>query len=194
METFYSDCQHILRLTTDGRAIGVVTEQLAYFTGPTTGGLLNATEVIISVFTLRKRLMRVVHLSLLGSILSNMLLVPVCSFFVGSLTNSEKDQKINKQAAGVSIGLLLMTCMGLLFPAVLHATGSEIHESASELTLFRFISRVLVVAYEIFLYFQLRSNKIFYEPSEGEAEEKQITNFIPFNDKKILSYQTKLNL
>ncbi|KAL2610489.1 hypothetical protein R1flu_029062 [Riccia fluitans] len=156
--------------------LGFVTEQLAYFTGPTSGGLLNATfgnatEMIISVFALRKGLMRVVQLSLLGSILSNMLLVLGCSFFVGGLTHSGKDQKFNKQAAGVSIGLLLMTCMGLLFPAVLHATGTEIHDSASELTLSRFISCVLVVAYGIFLYFQLRSHKRLYESAEGEAEE-----------------------
>jgi calcium/proton exchanger cax len=49
------------------------------------GGLLNATfgnatEMIICIMALRKNMIRVVQLSLLGSILSNMLLVLGCAF------------------------------------------------------------------------------------------------------------------
>lgn len=43
----------------------------------------NATEVIVAVFALRGGLLRVVQMSLLGSILSNMLLVLGSSFFLG---------------------------------------------------------------------------------------------------------------
>ncbi|BBN20267.1 Ca2+:H+ antiporter [Marchantia polymorpha subsp. ruderalis] len=156
--------------------LGYVTEQLAFFTGPTAGGLLNATfgnatEMIISIFALRKRMIRVVQLSLLGSILSNMLLVLGCAFFVGGLTHSKKDQKFNKQVAVVSTSLLLMACMGLLFPAVLHATGTELHNYTSELSLSRFISIVLVLAYGFYLFFQLKSHRRLYETEDGEAEE-----------------------
>lgn len=50
------------------------------YTNETLGGLLNAsfgnaTELIISVFALKYGYMRVVQLSLLGSIVSNLLLV-----------------------------------------------------------------------------------------------------------------------
>lgn len=67
--------------------LGFVTEQLSCCTGATVGGLLNATfgnatEVIICVMALRKNMIRVVQLSLLGSILSNMLLVLGCAFFL----------------------------------------------------------------------------------------------------------------
>lgn len=66
---------------------------------PTVGGLLNATfgnatELIISLFALREGLLRVVQMSLLGSILSNMLLVLGCAFFFGGLKHSE--QTFNK--------------------------------------------------------------------------------------------------
>ncbi|KAL5160482.1 Vacuolar cation/proton exchanger 5 [Glycine soja] len=60
--------------------LGYATEQLAFYTGDTVGGLLNATfgnatELIISIYALKSGMTRVVQLSLLGSILSNMLLV-----------------------------------------------------------------------------------------------------------------------
>lgn len=75
--------------------------QLSYFTGATVGGLLNATfgnatEMIISILALRQNMIRVVQLSLLGSILSNMLLVLGCAFFFGGLKHPKKEQKFTK--------------------------------------------------------------------------------------------------
>jgi hypothetical protein len=58
--------------------------------GDVVGGLLNATfgnvvEVILSLVALRKGLYTVVAASLLGSILSNLLLVMGCCFLLGGL-------------------------------------------------------------------------------------------------------------
>ncbi|KAJ6776773.1 VACUOLAR CATION/PROTON EXCHANGER 2 [Salix koriyanagi] len=110
--------------------LGYATEQIAMYTGPTIGGLLNATfgnatELIIAIYALRNGMIRVVQLSLLGSILSNMLLVLGCAFFCGGLVFNGKEQVFNKATATVSSGLLLMAVMGLLFPAVLHYTHTE---------------------------------------------------------------------
>lgn len=65
------------------------------------GGLVNATfgnatELIICVFALRNNMVRVVQLSLLGSILSNMLLVLGCAFLFGGFATSKKEQKFDK--------------------------------------------------------------------------------------------------
>nr|XP_029121643.1 vacuolar cation/proton exchanger 5 isoform X4 [Elaeis guineensis] len=81
--------------------LGFATEQLAFFTGPTVGGLLNATfgnatELIISIFALKGGMIRVVQQSLLGSILSNMLLVLGCAFFSGGIVFNKKEQVFNK--------------------------------------------------------------------------------------------------
>ncbi|XP_024032139.1 vacuolar cation/proton exchanger 5 isoform X2 [Morus notabilis] len=81
--------------------LGYTTEQLACYTGPTIGGLLNATfgnatELIISIYALKSGLIRVVQQSLLGSILSNMLLVLGCAFFAGGLVHSKTEQVFNK--------------------------------------------------------------------------------------------------
>ncbi|KAH9539405.1 hypothetical protein CY35_15G056500 [Sphagnum magellanicum] len=159
--------------------LGFVTEQLSNFTGPTVGGLLNATfgnatEIIICVFALKDDMIRVVQLSLLGSILSNMLLVLGCAFFFGGLVHSN-DQKFNKGTAQVSSGLLLMAVMGLLFPAVLHATHTELKYGASELSLSRFSSIIMLAAYSSFIYFQLRSDK---ECSNDADEEQGDSGFL----------------
>ncbi|XP_038692469.1 vacuolar cation/proton exchanger 3-like isoform X1 [Tripterygium wilfordii] len=184
--------------------LGFTTEQLAFFTGPTgissfaianqqpllnfcyfniIGGLLNATfgnatELIISILALRNGMMRVVQQSLLGSILSNMLLVLGCAFFSGGLVVRKREQVFNKAAAGVNCGLLLMAVMGLLFPAVLHATHTEVHFGKSELALSRFSSCVMLVAYAAFLHFQLRKQDTLYvsvdeNPSQINTDDEE---------------------
>ncbi|KAJ4730292.1 Vacuolar cation/proton exchanger [Melia azedarach] len=165
--------------------LGFATEQLAFFTGTTVGGLLNATfgnatELIISIFALKKGMMRVVQQSLLGSILSNMLLVLGCAFFCGGLVITKREQVFNKAVASVNSGLLLMAVMGLLFPAVLHATHTELHFGKSELALSRFSSCIMLAAYAAYLYFQLKSQKKLRDQinedesqSEGSSDDEE---------------------
>ncbi|XP_042947347.1 vacuolar cation/proton exchanger 2-like isoform X2 [Carya illinoinensis] len=158
--------------------LGYATEQLAFYTGPTVGGLLNATfgnatELIISIYALRSGLIRVVQLSLLGSILSNMLLVLGCAFFCGGLVFYKKEQQFNKATAVVSSGLLLMAVMGLLFPAVLHYTHTEVHFGKSELALSRFSSCIMLVAYAAYLFFQLKSQNNLYSPINEEGSQNE---------------------
>lgn len=168
--------------------LGFITEQLAYFTGPTVGGLLNATfgnatEMIICVFALRSGMVRVVQLSLLGSILSNMLLVLGCAFLFGGLANSKKEQKFDKAAAHLNSSLLLMAVMCMLFPATLHATRTELQRGKSELTLSRVTSCVMLVAYTGYIFFQLcnpspslrdEDIEVAVESAESESEESEV--------------------
>lgn len=164
----------LLGITPLAERLGYATEQLAFYTGATVGGLLNATfgnatELIISIHALRNGMIRVVQQSLLGSILSNMLLVLGCAFFSGGLVYMKKEQVFNKSTAVVNSGLLLMTVMGLLFPAVLHSTHSEVHSGKSELALSRFSSCVMLIAYAAYLFYQLRSQSNQYVPLNEEG-------------------------
>lgn len=59
----------------------------------------------------------------------------------------------------VNSGLLLMAVMCILFPAVLHFTHTEVHFGKSELSLSRFSSCIMLVAYGSYLFFQLRSQR-----------------------------------
>lgn len=77
------------------------------------GGLLNATfgnatEMIISIYALKSDMIRVVQQSLLGSILSNMLLVLGCAFFTGGIVHYQKVQVFNKVCI---MTRLLLYCM-----------------------------------------------------------------------------------
>ncbi|ONK61183.1 uncharacterized protein A4U43_C08F27080 [Asparagus officinalis] len=153
--------------------LGYATEQLAFYTGPTVGGLLNATfgnatEMIIAIYALKNGMIRVVQQSLLGSILSNMLLVLGCSFFSGGIVHCKKDQVFTKATAVVNSGLLLMAVMGLMFPAVLHFTHSEVQYGKSEVALSRFSSCIMLVAYASYLVFQLKSHRNLYNPVDNE--------------------------
>ena len=72
--------QNIIGLIPLALILGEITEDLAVRFGPTVGGLLNATfgnvvELILSIVALTKGLYTVVASSLVGSILSNLLLV-----------------------------------------------------------------------------------------------------------------------
>ncbi|XP_010552333.1 PREDICTED: vacuolar cation/proton exchanger 5 isoform X2 [Tarenaya hassleriana] len=171
----------LLGITPLAERLGYATEQLACYTGPTVGGLLNATfgnvtELIISIFALKNGMIRVVQLTLLGSILSNMLLVLGCAFFSGGLVFYRKDQVFDKGNAVVNSGLLLMSVMGLLLPAVLHYTHSEVHAGSSELALSRFSSCVMLIAYAAYLFFQLKSQPSSYAPLSEVTNQNEETS------------------
>ena len=69
-----------------------------------------------------------------------------------------------------------MAVMGIMFPAVLRFTRSEVHTGKSELALSRFSSCIMLVAYASYLVFQLKSHRNLYNPI-GEVS---FINFIIF--------------
>src|SRR5919107_1181849 len=108
--------------------LGVATEQLAGHTGPTIGGLLNATlgnlaELIIAALALRAGLIGLVKASITGSILGNLLLVLGAAQLAGGL--KYKTQQFNPNLAGMSVSLLVIAVIGLVVPALFHATHPD---------------------------------------------------------------------
>jgi len=72
-----------------------------FFSHFAVGGLINATcgnatELIIAIFALRQNKVQVLKYSLLGSILSNLLLVLGTSLICGGLANLSKDQTFDR--------------------------------------------------------------------------------------------------
>ncbi|KAG2315629.1 hypothetical protein Bca52824_018751 [Brassica carinata] len=184
----------LIGITPLAERLGYATEQLAFYTGPTVGGLLNATfgnvtELIISIFALKNGMIRVVQQTLLGSILSNMLLVLGCAFFCGGLVFHQKDQVFDKGIAVVNSGLLLMAVMGILFPAVLYYTHSEVHTGSSELALSRFSSCIMLIAYAAYLFFQLKSQSSSYTPLEEETNQNEETSGEDEEDPEISKWE-----
>ncbi|CAG8557839.1 20551_t:CDS:2, partial [Racocetra persica] len=82
--------------------LSFVTEDISLNAGPAIAGLLNATfgnvtELIISIFALRAGEIKIVQSSMLGSIISNILLVLGTCFLAGGI--KYKTQKFNQTAA-----------------------------------------------------------------------------------------------
>lgn len=105
--------------------MGRATENLAARTGPTIGGLLNATfgnatELIIAFFALQAGKTEVVKASITGSMICNMLFVLGLALFLGGLRYSK--QTFNKNMAGALASLLLIVMIAFLVPALFDFT------------------------------------------------------------------------
>jgi len=166
--------------------VSFLTEQIAIYTGPTVGGLLNATcgnatELIIALFALMGGQIEVVKCSLLGSVLSNLLLVLGTSLFCGGVVNLGSDQPYDRTQADVSTGLLILGVLCQSLPLMLrYAVGAGEHSVAAPTTvldLSRACSVVMLLAYVAYLFFQLKTHAQLFEPQEVddgcEAEEDE---------------------
>ncbi|GMM29340.1 Vcx1 protein [Martiniozyma asiatica (nom. inval.)] len=135
-------------------------------------GLLNATfgnavEVIVSIIALRQGQVRVVQASMLGSILSNLLLVLGTCFIVGGL--KFKVQHFNQTAAQTMGSLLGMAVMGLMLPAAFHLSmNGEDGEGEKLLELSRGTSIVLLIVYCFYMVFQLKTHEYLF--SDGDED------------------------
>ncbi|GIL74793.1 hypothetical protein Vretimale_2349 [Volvox reticuliferus] len=177
--TFTLSCLALVPLA---ERLGFVTEQLAMYTNDTLGGLLNATfgnatEIIISAFAMiqaRKQksstttYLRVVQLSLLGSVASNLLLVMGTAFIAGGIKT--KAQTFNQTGINVNAGMLVLSCFAIMLPSLLDATQSGAKaDNRSELALSRFESIFMFLCYCIYLYFQLKSHRHLFEEDSSTS-------------------------
>ncbi|KAI3781611.1 hypothetical protein L2E82_11629 [Cichorium intybus] len=160
--------------------VSFLTEQLAFYTGPTVGGLLNATcgnatELIIAIFALMENKIDVVKYSLLGSILSNLLLVLGTSLLCGGIANLSSEQKFDRKQADVNTALLLLGLLCHTLPLMYRyaANGSTTADalSTATLNLSRASCIVMLVAYFAYLIFQLYTHRQFFEAEEEETED-----------------------
>jgi Ca2+:H+ antiporter len=163
----------LLAIAPFAERLSFVTEQLALHTSETLGGLLNATfgnvtELIVSIFALSRKMYRIVQVSLLGSILSNLLLVLGCAFFAGGV--SYKQQKFNKTSSAVNAGLLIVSVLTYIFPMILEASD-EPNASESALTVSRCVSVLLLLTYACYIYFQLVSHTHLFQDDEDDDDD-----------------------
>jgi Ca2+:H+ antiporter len=117
---FISACVAIVPLA---GLIGRATEQLAERSGPTVGGLLNATfgnvtELIIGILLVWAGEFEVVKASLIGSIIGNLVLVLGASYLAGGLRHRAQGQRFDAKAARLHSSSLLLAVAGLVMPAV----------------------------------------------------------------------------
>jgi len=166
----------LLALAPFAERLGFVTEQIALHTNDTLGGLLNATfgnatELIVAINALSNGLYRLVQLSLLGSILSNLLLVLGTALLAGGYKH--KTQRFNKITSQVNGCLLLAAVSATIFPTVMSSFGESTREG--QLGLSRAAAVVLLLLYGSLLYFQMVTHKDAYDDDtkiKSEADGK----------------------
>ncbi len=146
--------------------MGRATEELAARTGPTFGGLMNATlgnaaELIIGIFAIKAGLLDLVKASLTGSIIGNLLLILGLALLVGGLRHER--QRFNRKAAGMNAALLALAVVGLVVPSLFAFT----HRLAGASTLGRLsliVATVLMAVYLLSLLFSLKTHRKAFRP------------------------------
>ncbi|OMO97563.1 Calcium/proton exchanger [Corchorus olitorius] len=176
----------LLGLTPLAERVSFLTEQLACYTGPTVGGLLNATcgnatELIIAIFALSQHKIDVVKYSLLGSVLSNLLLVLGTSLFCGGIANLRKEQKYDRRQADVNSLLLLLGLLCHSLPLLFRLAGAAPTAETTDptLQLSRASSIVMLIAYLSYLVFQLFTHRQLFEAQEESEDEDGVSEEEP---------------
>ncbi|EKM77745.1 hypothetical protein AGABI1DRAFT_61323 [Agaricus bisporus var. burnettii JB137-S8] len=151
--------------------LGFGTEQIALKTSASVGGLLNATlgnivEMIIAGIALKECELELVQSSLLGGLLSNLLLVLGMAFIVGGYRFHQ--QEFQPMVAQLNSSLLIVSVISLIVPVAFHQYLENRVDDGQELPILLELSRgaavILILIYFAYLYFQFYShNHLFLE-------------------------------
>lgn len=159
--------------------MGKATEELAIYTGPKIGGLLNATlgnaaELIITVVAiqkgaanpeLREGLMSLVKASITGSVLGNLLLILGFSVLLGGL--KFKRQTFDKTQAGVNATMLILAIIALAVPSFFSHSIDEVNHAGVEYLSIG-VAVVMIAVYVLSLIFSFQQ-----ESGDATAEHHQ---------------------
>jgi len=153
--------------------IGKATEDLASHTSEVLGGLLNATfgnivEMLLCIAGIRANEVVLIQCTLIGSILSNMLLVLGTAFIVGGIRHHELF--FSQVSSNMQASLMLLSVLGISLPTMycFLVPGNQAIEPIS-----RVCATLLFLMYLQYLVFQLWTHADFIA-AEEEAVQKPI--------------------
>lgn len=164
-------CLCFLGLVPVAKLLGDATDHLADNLNETIGGLLNATfgnavEMILTISLIAAGELKMVKQSLLGSILSNLLLVLGMAFFAGGIKQSE--QVFSGAAALINVTMLLVGLMAFCLPSVFSLSASASEDDT--LLISRTCAIFVAIGYVAYLVFQLYTHTEFFDDAIGGAE------------------------
>ncbi|KAK2460882.1 hypothetical protein APHAL10511_007352 [Amanita phalloides] len=155
------------------KLLAFATDEISKRVGQTLAGLINATlgnavELIVAIIALTKCELRIVQSSLVGSILSNLLLVLGMCFFAGGLKFSE--QGFGLSATQLNSSLLTISVIAVLLPAAFHffVAGDGSIERNDILRVSHGVAIILLFIYCAYLVFQLYSHTVLYEDKSSD--------------------------
>ncbi|KAE8144692.1 sodium/calcium transporter [Aspergillus avenaceus] len=155
--------------------LGYATEEIAMRTGETIGGLLNASfgnavELIVAIIALADGEVVIVQTSLIGSMLSNLLLVMGMCFFFGGINRLE--QHFNPVVAQTAASLLALAVGCLIIPTAFHNWSGAGASGVAPLS--RGTSIIMLVVYGCYLFFQLKSHTEIYNEPSPKVEKRRV--------------------
>ncbi|KAI1095587.1 Calcium/proton exchanger [Rostrohypoxylon terebratum] len=177
--------------------LSFATEEISAKLGEALGGLLNATfgnavELIVSIIALRDRQIEVVKSSMIGSILSNLLLVMGMCFFFGGIANMRdghghgQEQSFQTITAQTTASLMTLSAASMILPGTLFMIindsdkGDNAERNNIILSLSRGTAIILLLLYVLYLFFQLRTHhKLFSAESGVESQPSQNESQLP---------------
>ncbi|KAI1472874.1 Calcium/proton exchanger [Daldinia caldariorum] len=169
--------------------LSFATEEISVKLGEALGGLLNATfgnavELIVSIIALRDRQIEVVKSSMIGSILSNLLLVMGMCFFFGGIVNMRdeagrgQEQSFQSITAQTTASLMTLSAASMILPGTLfmiinHNSEEDNREERNQivLSLSRGTAIILLLLYVLYLWFQLRTHHELFCAEAGTTPE-----------------------
>ncbi len=162
--SYYLNFHPAFSFVTAGAAIVAISHVIIEATGiiaqrvsTTISALINATfgnaiEFFIAIFSLRNGLVEMVKASIIGSIVLNVLFLIGLSMFAGGL--KYKEQRFNKDSAGLSSTMLIVVVAGLVLPSMYNMlVGKTAH------TMSLAVSAVLGIVYLLSLLYTLVTHK-----------------------------------
>ena len=126
----------------------------------------------VSIIALRNNEIRIVQASMLGSILSNILLVLGCCFIAGGI--KYREQTFNSTVASTMSSLMTVSSASLIIPATLYAVMTN--DSGSDdniMVLSRGTSIILLIIYISYLFFQLKTHADLFDDAEAQENEDE---------------------
>ena len=148
----------------------------------------HANKSQVSIIALRNNEIRIVQSSMLGSILSNILLVLGCCFLAGGI--KYKEQSFNSTVASTMSSLMTVATASLIIPATLYAVMSNKDSGTQEdniMVLSRGTAIILLIVYISYLYFQLKTHAdLFDDAEQQEGEDEGATLLGPWSAGAVL--------
>ncbi|EIN04808.1 Calcium/proton exchanger [Punctularia strigosozonata HHB-11173 SS5] len=166
------------------KLLAFATDEMSMRFGQTIAGLMNATlgnavELIVAIIALTKCQIQVVQASLVGSILSNLLLVLGMCFFAGGTRFSE--QGFGLGSSQINSSLLTLSVIAVLLPAAFDLSirsndTPDSNEKQDILNVSHGVAVILLFIYGAYLVFQLWSHVHLY--NDGNDDVRTSTRYV----------------
>jgi len=156
------------------KLMGESTEVIASRTNPRLGGFLNATfgnatELILALVALTNGLTEMVKASIVGSVVSNLLLVLGLSMLCGGL--KYKVQTFNRKAVDYSISLLVISTICIIIPTGFLNSTDPHTVSKPFLHLSEVIACIMLMVYGAGLLFSFHTHRDIFGTQHNDIED-----------------------